>query len=62
MTGNDFRSWRLRCGLTVPEAAAALGVCRRTIFYLQAKPRIPGPIRIAAVAVESEINREKEVA
>lgn len=62
MTGNDFRAWRLRCGLTAPEAAEALGVSRRTIFYLQAKPRIPGPISIATVAVENEIDRVKEAA
>jgi len=62
MTGNDFRSWRLRNGLTALEAAAALGVSCRTIFNLQAKPRIPGPICIATVAVESEINRKKEAA
>jgi len=62
MTGNDFKNWRIRCGLTAPAAAAALGVCRRTIFNLQAKSRIPVPICIATVAVESEINREKEAA
>lgn len=62
MTGNDFKAWRLRCGLTVPEAAAALGVSCRTIFYMQTRPRTPGPISIATVAVESEINREKEIA
>lgn len=62
MTGSDFRAWRIRCGLTAPEAATALGVSRRTIFNLQAKPRIPGPICIATVAVESEISRKKEAA
>jgi hypothetical protein len=62
MTGNDFRAWRLRTGLTAPAAATALGVSRRTIFNLQVRPQIPGPICIATVAVEDQINREKEAA
>lgn len=60
MNGKDFKNWRLRCGLTVPEAAEALGVSRRTIFNLQARPIIPGPTRIATITVESEINCKKE--
>jgi len=59
MTGNDFRAWRLRCGLTVSEAAKVLGVSRRTIFNLQAAKTISRTTAIAAVAVESEINRKE---
>jgi DNA-binding XRE family transcriptional regulator len=62
MTGNDFRVWRLRCGLTAPAAAKVLGVSRRTIFNLQVAREIPRTTAIAAVALESEINRRKEAA
>lgn len=63
MTGKDFRAWRIRCGLTAPAAAKALGVSRRTIFYLQTSKNIPRLTAIAAAAVESEITRnEKEAA
>lgn len=60
MTGGEFRKWRRRCGLTAPEAAKALGVSRRTIFYLQTRVRIPGPFILATAAVESKINCERE--
>jgi predicted DNA-binding transcriptional regulator AlpA len=58
MTGADFRSWRLRCGLTAPAAARILGVSRRQIFYLQTSKEIPRAMAIAAAAVESEIKKD----
>lgn len=60
MTGGDFRAWRLRCGLTVPAAAQALGVSKRTIYNLQAAQGIPRTTAIAAAAVEIEINNQEE--
>jgi DNA-binding transcriptional regulator YiaG len=51
MTGADFAKWRTALGLSLTEAAALLGVSRRTIMgYLQ-KDDLPPVVAIACRAL-----------
>lgn len=40
MTGNDLKTIRIRLGLSVPEAAALLGLTKRTYYRQEAAGQI----------------------
>jgi transcriptional regulator with XRE-family HTH domain len=51
MTGADFAKWREALGLSLTEAAALLGVSRRTIMGYLKKDRLPAMVAIACRAL-----------
>src|SRR5438270_10108843 len=51
MTGADFARWRMELGLSLTEAAALLGVGRRTIMGYLKKDELPSIVAIACRAL-----------
>jgi len=51
VTGADFAKWREALGLSLTEAAALLGVSRRTIMGYLKKDRLPAMVAIACRAL-----------
>jgi len=51
MSGADFAEWRMRLGLSLTEAAALLGVGRRTVMGYLKKDELPPVVAIACRAL-----------
>ena len=51
MSGADFAEWRMRLGVSLTEAAALLGVGRRTVMGYLKKDELPPVVAIACRAL-----------